>query len=214
MPSPYEIVLGDELARLHPRLGEYFGEISAGSVGRGAGVFDRVGTPRRWLWPVLALLAREGIAFPVWQEGVPFDVENRPLRDQHGDIAVGARRTFHLQGGTRVMVDAITADNRGEGGAWRLVDHLGPGRRLSASLGASVRDGALTLRSTGVGVRVGRRRLPILPLVAPLVTLTERFDDDAQKQHVSIALSMPVIGRVYEYSGFFTYNVETEHQGK
>jgi hypothetical protein len=46
MPSPYEIVLGDDVARLHPRLGTYFGEIPAGSVGRGQGVFDSVGTPR------------------------------------------------------------------------------------------------------------------------------------------------------------------------
>lgn len=210
MPSPYEIVLGGEVARLHPRLRTYFGEIPAGSVGRGHGVFDTVGTPRRWLWPVLALLARSGVAFPVWQRGVPFEVENRPARDARGDVAVTARRTFRLTGGARVMQDAITADNRGGDGAWRLVDHLGPTRILAAPFDARVRetDGALVLRSTGLSVRVGRARLGILPALAPVVTLTERFDDARDRQHVSIVLTLPVVGRIYEYSGFFGYSIE------
>ena len=64
MPSAYEEVFGDTLDSLHPRLRLYFGEIPRGSIGVGAGVFDVVGTPRRWLWPALRLLAAEGIMFP------------------------------------------------------------------------------------------------------------------------------------------------------
>ena len=53
--SPYELSIGAEvLARLHPRLRTYFGPVPPGHVGRGEGVFTVVGTPRRWLWPVLA----------------------------------------------------------------------------------------------------------------------------------------------------------------
>ncbi|RKR75137.1 DUF4166 domain-containing protein [Frondihabitans australicus] len=203
-------MLGAALDDLHERLGAYFGAIPAGHVGRGHGVFDVVGTPRRWLWPILAVLGREGIAFPAWAHGVAFDVENRPTRTHEGDAAVSARRTFHLSGGDRAMVDEIAADNRGPHGDWRLVDRLGPGRLVQASFGADVRGGALVLRSTGVGVRLGAWVLPILRPLAPVVRLTERFDGDRERQHVSITLSMPVIGRIYEYSGFFTYRIEPD----
>lgn len=213
MPSPYEIVLGDALGGLHPRLRTYFGAIPEGHVGRGSGVFDTVGTPRRWLWPVLAVLARQGIAFPAWEHDVPFDVENRPARDRRGDVAVTAIRTFRLRGGERAMTDAITADNRGLGGDWRLVDHLGPARRVSASFAARVHDGALELRSTAVSVRVGGVRVRLLRPVSPVVVLTERFDDERGRQHVSITLSMPIFGRIYEYAGFFTYAVEPDTAG-
>lgn len=204
MASPYEMVLGAELGALHPRLRAYFGAIPDGSVGRGHGVFDAVGTPRRWLWPVLALLGLEGVAFPVWATDVPFDVENRPIRLADGTIGVAAVRTFHLPGRTRRMVDAITAEARG------LVDHLGPHGLVSADLEAGVRDGALTMRSVGVGVGGGRARLEFLRPLAPRVVLTERFDDDREQQHVSIALTMPIIGKIYEYSGYFEYAVVPE----
>jgi hypothetical protein len=213
MPSPYEIVLGDALGDLHPRLRTYFGAIPDGRVGRGSGVFETVGTPRRWLWPVLALLSRHGIAFPVWEHDVPFDVENRPARGPRGDVAVTAIRTFRLAGGERAMSDAITADNRGRRGDWRLVDHLGPARRVSASFAARVHDGALQLRSTAVSVRVAGRSVRLLRPVSPVVVLTERFDDERGRQHVSITLGMPMIGRIYEYAGFFTYGIEPDATG-
>ena len=66
MRSPWEAALGDRLDELDPALRAYFSAIPDGSVGRGSGVFDQVGTPRRWLWPVLAILGRTGIVFPVW----------------------------------------------------------------------------------------------------------------------------------------------------
>ena len=137
--SPYELSTPpDVLARLHPRLSTYFGAIPPGHVGRGEGVFDVVGTPRRWLWPVLAWFARDAVMFPVWERDVPFTVENRPARVgrgqavQEGRVAVRAHRTFRFRSGTRTMVDAITAGPDG------LVDHLGRRGRVSALLRAEV----------------------------------------------------------------------------
>lgn len=204
MASPYELILGDELDHLHPRLRAYFSQIPVGSVGRGRGTFDVVGTPRRWLRPVLRILGRQGIAFPVWAADVDFDVENRPVVDMRGNTAVTASRTFHFRadhGGTRTMIDAITAEPSG------LVDHLGPSRLLGAELAATVRDGSLRLDSHALTMRMGRRRVPIPRIVAPRVALIERFDDDVDRQHVSVILTMPLIGRIYEYSGHFDYAI-------
>lgn len=210
MGSPYERVLGDELSLLHPRLAAYFGEIPPGRVGRGSGSFDRVGTPKRLLWPALWFLGRAGIAFPAWQKNVAFSVENRPVVDARGNVAVAAVRTFHFARGDRRMVDAITAEidgrERGDGSP-ALVDHLGGARRVTARLRARVRDGALTMHSEGVGVRVGARHVVILPALSPSVVLVERFDDEVARQHVSVILSLPIIGRIYEYSGHFDYAI-------
>lgn len=211
--SPYELSTPpDVLARLHPRLRTYFGPIPAGHVGRGEGVFDVVGTPRRWLWPVLAWFARDAVMFPVWERDVPFTVENRPARVRRGAaglearVAVRAHRTFRFRSGARTMVDAITAEPEG------LVDHLGRRGRVSALLRTEVDAlgpdaGALRLVSTRVTFRALGREVRLPALVAPRVTLTERFDDDADVQRVSLVLSAPVIGTLYRYEGAFRYEI-------
>ncbi|MES1169657.1 MAG: DUF4166 domain-containing protein, partial [Leifsonia sp.] len=132
--SPWQRALGDGIAGLHPELRVYFSAIPAGRVGRGTGSFDSLGTPRRWLWPVLSALARRGILFPVWQHDVPFRIENRAV-----GATLHATRTFHLPGGDRTMVDAVSMDAGG------LVDRLGVGGELAVELRATVVDGALRL---------------------------------------------------------------------
>jgi hypothetical protein len=184
-------MLGEDLPGLHPQLRRYFAAIPPGRVGRGAGVFERVGTPRRWLWPLLAVLARSGVLFPVWARDVPFAVENRP-----DGQTLRARRTFRLPGGDRIMVDAVEAV---EG---MIVDRLGRSGAIRAILAASVQDGALRLEST----RATWRGVPIPS--APRVTLTERWDEVAGRQHVALTLDVPLLGRIYEYAGHFDYAVE------
>ncbi|POH67411.1 DUF4166 domain-containing protein [Cryobacterium zongtaii] len=197
MPSPYEAALGGDLTGLHPQLRAYFTAIPAGRHGLGRGTFDRVGTPRRWLWPVLALLARDAVLFPVWEHDVPFLVVNRPGPDR-----VHAVRRFEFPAGSRDMIDVIGADAGG------LADRLGRSGRLEARLDARIVDGALHLDSAGVYVHLAGRRVPVPRLCAPLVHLTERFDDGDQRQHVQVTVSLPFVGRVYEYSGSFRYSIE------
>jgi len=189
--SPWQAALGDDFAQLHPRLLAYFSAIPAGHAGRGTGTFDRLGTPRRWLWPVLRVLQRRRILFPVWERDVPFTIENRP-----DGGALGAVRTFHLPGGDRVMVDLVSIEHG------RLVDRLGDRGRLRTQLAASVVDRALVLVSTSA--HWGGVPLPF----APRLRLTERFDDAMGRQHVALTLESPILGRIYEYSGHFDYVIE------
>lgn len=204
--SPYDLVLGKELDGLHPRLRPYFDGIPDGSTGVGSGVFERVGTPRLWLWPLLWALEREGVLFPVWSSRVPFTVRNHPVVDAAGNTAVLATREFRFGarrpwGTDRQMTDAITAE-RG-----RLVDHIGTQRRYKARLHAEVVDGELHLASTRVSVRVGRFAIPIPTAIAPVVRLVERFDERSGLQHVSVVVEAPRLGRLYEYAGSFSYSI-------
>ena len=98
MTSPWQLALGARLQELDPALADYFSTIPEGTVGRGSGVFDHVGTPRRWLWPLFSVLSRAAIVFPVWERQVPFEVVNVP-----GDGAVRATIAFGFGHGPRVM---------------------------------------------------------------------------------------------------------------
>ncbi|RZU65063.1 uncharacterized protein DUF4166 [Microterricola gilva] len=206
MSSPYELVLGEELEGLHPRLRAYFAAIPPGHHGRGAGVFDRVGTPRRWLWPLLWLLQHGGVLFPGWHRDVPFVVVNRPSVTAGGLPSVAAVRRFRFTEGERAMIDSIEAVDGGRPG---LVDHLGRPRLIEARLEAGVVDGALHMRSTAVALHLARLRVPVPTAIAPRVALIERFDDGTDSQHVSVELSAPLLGRLYEYSGSFHYEIRS-----
>lgn len=195
--SPWQRALGSAYDDLDPGLRAYFGAIPAGSVGRGEGVFDTIGTPRRWLWPLLAVLAREGVLFPVWARAVRFTVENRPTAAG----TVRAARAFSFPNGTRVMVDETGITAAG------LTDRLGARRIVSVVLAPSVAEGRLELRSTAAALRFGPLRVP-LGALAPRVTLVERREGELQ--HVSLVLVAPVVGRLYEYSGSFSYRVERD----
>ena len=192
--SPWQRAMGARAADLTPALQTYFGAVPAGSEGRGSGVFTTVGTPRRWLWPVLALLAWDNVIFPVWERDVPFTIVNRPTA--HGTIR--ASRTFHFPSGDRTMVDEVGITNSG------LIDRLGRSGTVETALIATVTDGALTLRSTSTTLRFGPLRVP-LGALSPRVILREESRGGAQS--VALRLEAPVIGRIYEYAGTFTYTV-------
>lgn len=210
MPSPYELVLGEELESLHPRLRAYFGEIPPGHHGRGVGVFEQLGTPRRWLWPLLWLLQSSGVLFPGWHRDVPFVVINVPGVNAGSLPTVAAARHFAFARGERVMRDSIEAVGPlASGRCPRLVDHLGRPRLIEAELDARVTGGALHMRSTAVAVWLGRLRVPIPAFIAPRVALVERFDAATDAQHVAVELSAPLLGRLYEYSGSFQYEIRS-----
>jgi hypothetical protein len=201
--SPYRVVLGETLDRLHPRLRAYFERIPDGSHGYGQGVFDTVGTPRRWLWPIIALVSPAHVIFPIWQRDVPFTVVNRPGTSVASGVAVRAERTFELGAGRRTMVDEIAA----EGG--RIVDRLGSPVRVESWFDATVVDGGLRLDSTTVAVRFGRVRIRLPRFASPRVVLSERYEPEQDAQRVSITVDLPVIGRLYEYAGTFRYEIRT-----
>lgn len=198
--SPYEATLGDAITRLHPRLRSYFSAVPEGGVGVGEGVFTTVGTPRRWLYPFIRLFAGPDVMFPIWEKNVPFTVHNSAVAPNHG-AAVAAQRTFHLSSGDRVMHDLIVATPTG------LVDLLGRRRRFCVRLDAEVVAGELWMSSRRVELRIGNRHIRFPAPIAPRVTLSERFSDADDRQHVAVSISVPLIGKVYEYEGSFRYEI-------
>ena len=87
-----------------------------------------------------------------------------------------------------------------------VVDRIGVPPRLEVALRPSVQDGALRLDSIAVRLRFGPLVVP-LGRLSPRVALTERFSPEEGRQHVALQVDVPVLGRIYEYAGSFTYEV-------
>ena len=203
MTSAWESALGTHVEALHPRVRRYVSGVPLGSIGRGEGVFTEAGCRSALLRPVLRFAAGLGIAFPEHGEGIPFSIENRG--DARG--AVHARRELRFPGRHRVMVDAVR-EHRGF-----AVDALGFGGRLEAALRVDACDGALVARSAAVRVRLAGLWWRVPSAVRPRVDLVERWDDTVQRQHVDVRVSMPGLGVVYGYHGWFDYVVIDEVAG-
>ena len=103
------------------------------------------------------------------------------------------------------MHDAVALTRHG-----RVVDELGAPGLIAACFDLDVRDRALELTSRAVGLRLGHLRLRLPRALSPIVRLTERFDDDRDRQFVSVSIDAPLLGRVYEYRGHFEYRIETD----
>ena len=128
---------------------------------------------------------------------MPFDVRNRPIRN-----GVAAERRIHLPGRTLTMRDATIATAPGI-----VVDRIGAPPRIEVALRPSVVDGGLRLDSVRVRLRLGRSSCRSVRSRRRVV-LSERFADG--RQHVALHVDAPVIGRIYEYAGSFTYEVRPE----
>ncbi|UPL13233.1 DUF4166 domain-containing protein [Microbacterium galbinum] len=200
MSSPYERALGDRISELHPKTAWYFRTIPDGQVGIGTGVFTRAGSPHRWLWPVFRIAESLGVAFAGWERDVPFRIENRTI----GGTAV-AVRYFDLPGRTWVMPDTVAlGENR------VLRNEIGPHRTVVTTFDLDVHDGAVVLTIRRVGMRFGRLRIAAPRFLRPRIGLVERWDEDRQQHHVNMTIDAPLLGRVYEYTGYFDYVIESE----
>lgn len=198
--SPYERALGERIAELHPKTGWYFRTIPAGHVGVGRGTFTTAGSRHRWLWPVFRIAEALGVAFAGWETDVPFRIENRTV-----DGRALAVRHFDLPGRTWVMPDVVELTPAGI-----LRNEIGPHRTVVTTFDIDVRDGAVVLTIRRVGMRFGRLRIAAPSFLRPRIGLVERWDDGRQQHHVNMTIDAPLLGRVYEYTGYFDYVIESE----
>jgi hypothetical protein len=198
--SPYERALGERIDELHPKTAWYFRTIPAGHVGLGAGVFTTAGSRHRWLWPLLKIAERAGVAFAGWEHDLPFRIENRTINGRA--VAV---RYFALPSRAWVMPDTVvlTADGI-------LRNEIGPQRTVVTTFDIGVHDGAVRLSIRRIGVRVGPIRIAAPRILSPTITLVERWDEEREQHHVDMTIDAPLLGRVYEYRGFFDYRIESE----
>lgn len=197
--GPWELALGPQVESLSPELRAYVAAPPPGRVGVGEGHFDVVGTPRRALAPLVALLGAMRVLWAVRGSGIPFTVRNRLV-----DGALLADRRVRVGGREHRQVDRVTA----AGG--EAIDRLGRGGLVEVRFRASTTDGGMRLESTRVALRIGRLRLPAPAVIAPRAQLAERTVERAgrRRQRVEFEITAPLLGAVYRYAGDFDYRIE------
>ena len=195
--SVYQRVLGTRFAELSPELRAYFSRPPEGAVGRGSGVFEVAGSPRRWLRPVFAVLGWRRVLFPEYARDVPFTVTNIPGPGE----GLSARREFHFPGRDRVMQDTMHVVDG------RLHDFLGRRGGLEVRLRVTVAGGSLRMLSDRAWLHLRGLRLPLPALLSARVLLDESWVDGHQR--VDVRMRHPLLGEIFRYSGTFDYHYET-----
>lgn len=213
--SPYQLALGESMDAMHPALRTYFSAIPEGHVGVAEGTFEEFGTPRRWFWPILRLFERRGVVYAGYARDVPFRAINRTVTAPDGSSLATARRELTLpEGRLWVMSDSVTAFGH------HVVDRLGTPHLVSVSFDVAVKPSSrsnrpttttqiagLTLKSRKVGFVFGRLRVRVPRSLAPVVRLSEYFDETRALQRVELTIDAPLLGKLYGYSGDFHYRI-------
>lgn len=190
--SVYARALGPELDRLPGALRDYFAVDDRVIVGEG--VFETAGTRLAITRPVLHLMARAGILFPEYGEGVPFRVVNTPIADG----GLHAERTFRFPGRERVLQNTMRIVDG------RVHDFMGRREGFEIQMELLVDGDRLVMRSARQWIRLAGLRIPLPPFAK--VTVTESLDGD--RRRVDIRLRSPLLGEWFRYAGSFTYTLE------
>jgi len=191
--------LGDRFADLHPRIREQYAITSeSGEAWVGRGVMEEIWRGSRFV-PFLMLGATRRVMFAERGRDVPFEIANYAYLDGVGRETLTWCREFLFPTPRRFDETLIYSERRG-----RAVVYAGTHQHLAVELELGVEDGALVLRTGvqrlyewGIGIRIPR-------LFSGVAEVTERYDDEAGRFAVDVAITNPVWGRIFGYRGWFT----------
>lgn len=214
--SVFLVALGDEAAKLHPRVLRYVtGPLEPGVVGVGRGVFEVAGSrlgrlnllARPFVGPELLVTTRE--------RDVPFTVRNTPVpgggAGEHGagkPGAVGelrAIRTFEFSGGSQSFVDVLRPGHD----PGTLQNVLGCAGRVELELVCGVTDeGFLSLQSRRAWLRLAGLRIPLPGVLSVRADVVDGYEEVTGRQTIRATVTNPIMGTVLEYRGSFLYDFE------
>lgn len=201
MTSIYQVALGSDFARLHPRIQERFGFSSADGVASiGRGVMDEVWHGPPWTLPFLYCGAWRRILFPERGRDIPFTIENYAFLDRFGRETVSWIRTFRTRRTTR-RFDAYMIYSQRRGG---IVDYMGTHEHLAVDLDLSVDDrGGLRLRSGAQRFYEGRVAFTYPSLLTGVADVCEWYDDAARCFRIRVDVTNHRFGPLFGYRGRF-----------
>ncbi|MGG4033036.1 DUF4166 domain-containing protein [Paenibacillus cisolokensis] len=201
MKSIYEIALGSDFSRLHPRIRQRFSlhsQTETAAVGRG--VMTRMWYAKQVAFPFLHAGASRHLMFPQGGKQIPFAIENYAYRDKFGRETVAWIRTFRFPNRIR-RFDAtmIFSEQRG-----CIVDYMGTHQHLAVDLDIGVADNG------GIRIRSGEQRFYEkwlqfrFPLAfSGIAEVCEWYDDKSGQYRIDVDVRNRWIGRIFGYSGVF-----------
>ena len=200
MTSIFERALGDDFARLHPRLQRRFGVgLDAGYACVETGVMTRIRRGPWWTLPFLYIGKIRNILIPDRGENIPFTIENYPYLDPFGRETVTFVREYRVRRTpSRFDATMVLAGDR-------VVDYLGTHQHLAVDLELAVEDdGSLHLRSGAQRFYEGPLGFRFPMLFSGRADLRESYDDQAEVYRIRLEVRNRVFGFLFGYEGEFT----------
>ncbi len=201
MTSIYQIALGSDFDRLHPKIQQRFGFSSHDGIAAfGRGVMRRVWHGHFYTLPFLYLGTWRNIMFPKRGENLPFTVENYAYRDGYGRETVTWVRTFDFPDRPRRFDATMIYSEKRQ----RIVDYLGTHQHLAVDIELQVdSSGGLRLRSGQQRFyeRFLAFRFPML--FSGYAEVCEWFDDPSGVFKIDVAVRNRYWGDLFGYSGSF-----------
>ena len=199
MTSIFEHALGDDFARMHPRLQKRFGMgLDSGYASVGTGTMSRVRRGPWWTVPFLHIGKIRNILIPDTGSNVPFTIENYPYVDPFGRETITFVREYRVRARPS-RFDATMVLHNGE-----VLDYLGTHQHLAVELDLTVEDdGSLLLRSGAQRFYEGPFGFRFPMLFSGRALLRERFDDEIGRYRISLEVHNSVFGFLFGYDGVF-----------
>ena len=211
MRSIYERALGNQFARLHPRIQERFGFSSRDGIASiGTGVMEEIWHGPLYTMPFLFIGAWRRIMFPEQGRSVPFTVSNYAYVDECGRETIAWIRSFTTRTPRRFDAYMIFSEQRG-----KIVDYLGTHQHLAVDIDLAVDErGGLRLRSGAQRFYEGPIAFSFPMLFSGIAEVCEWFDDKDRKFHIEVDVRNKVWGPLFGYRGWFDVGwVRTAEQG-
>ncbi len=202
MTSIYEEALGDQFARLHPKMQWRFGFSSADGVCHlGRGVMEEVWRGPWWTLPFLLLGSTRRVLFPSRGRNVPFTIANYAYVDSFGRETVTWSRRFRMKRRVRAF-DATMIHSRRRGG---IIDYLGTHQHLAVEINCSVdHHGAMCIRSGPQRLYEGPVRFRFPRLLSGDAVVREWYDEHDDVFKIDVNVSNRLLGPLFGYRGTFT----------
>jgi len=202
--SVFRAALGDDFARLHPRLQERFGvSVADGRGCVGTGVMTEVRRGPWWTVPFLQIGRLRNILIADVGRDVPFRIDNWPYVDPFRRETVTFVREYRAP--SRRSVSRFDATMVLDPERGTVVDYLGTHQHLAVDLDLHVEDdGSLHLTSHAQRFYEGRAAFRFPMLASGTASLRERWDDEAGVFRISLEVRNRLFGFLFGYEGWFT----------
>ncbi|CAM3362815.1 DUF4166 domain-containing protein [Marinicrinis lubricantis] len=200
MVSIYQIALGDQFGRLHPKIQERFGISSSDrKASVGVGTMHRI-SYARWAALPLYVGTKRHMMFPNGGRNIPFSIENYPYRDPFGRETVTWIRTFKFPRTLR-RFDATMIYSQERS---RIVDYLGTHQHLAVDLELSAApNGGIRIRSGEQRFYEGWLQFRFPYRLTGIAEVCEWYDDEAEKYRITVQVNHRTLGTIFAYEGEF-----------
>ncbi|MGH7885884.1 MAG: DUF4166 domain-containing protein, partial [Thermodesulfobacteriota bacterium] len=131
MKSIYQICMGSDFERLHPKIQKRFGfssEDKIASIGRG--IMEKVWHGRFYTLLFLYVGTWRNIMFPINGKNIPFTIENYAYKDQYDRETVTWVRKFQFPEKTRRFDATMIYSEKRK----KIIDYLGNHQHLAVDI--------------------------------------------------------------------------------